>query len=73
MRVHSNCKSADPRALITYLRPRDWVTNVDSRPSWHSAAFGVDAVGDGAVVGTEHWANLNGVAGPEVTAVPFSL
>ena len=48
------------------------MTNVDSRPSWHSAAFGVDAVGDGAVVGTEHWANLNGVAGPEVTAVPFS-
>ena len=49
------------------------MTNVDSRPSWHSAAFGVDAVGDGAVVGTEHWASPNDAAGPEVTAVPFSL
>ena len=47
------------------------MTNVDSRPSWHSAAFGVDAVGDGSV-GTEHWATLYD-AGPEVTAVPFSL
>ena len=40
---------------------------MDLRPSWHSVAVVVDAI-DGEAAGTE----LND-AGPEVTAVPFSL
>ena len=40
---------------------------MDLRPSWHSVAFEVDAI-DGEAVGTEQKD-----AGPEVTAVPFSL